>query len=150
MDWQFSVLLWRVSGVHHDDEMTTAEAARGYPHGRTLGRNHVLSHGEHCARIPTSSRFAMLLLPLLLLAPPLPPTDAGAADPGGGDTCPPADDPAAAACPCYKFEDGLFLECPGASAAAIRQALERVAAPVHSLSVYDLDHSLTELTADVF
>ncbi|XP_012157480.1 uncharacterized protein LOC101458689 [Ceratitis capitata] len=54
------------------------------------------------------------------------------------------------ACPCYKFEDGLFLECPGTTAMSLRSTLERITSPIHSLSIYDFDRSVTSLSQDVF
>ncbi|XP_018791682.1 PREDICTED: myosin-G heavy chain-like [Bactrocera latifrons] len=54
------------------------------------------------------------------------------------------------ACPCYKFEDGLFLECPGTTAMSLRSTLERISSPIHSLSIYDFDRSVTSLSQDVF
>ncbi|XP_030381073.1 chaoptin [Scaptodrosophila lebanonensis] len=70
---------------------------------------------------------------------------------GGGAAgieCPSFDD--SSACPCYKFEDGLFLECPGTTALSLRSTLERISAPIHSLSIYDFDRSVTSLSHDVF
>ncbi|ALC50011.1 CG42346 [Drosophila busckii] len=66
---------------------------------------------------------------------------------GAGIECPSFDD--SSACPCYKFEDGLFLECPGTTALSLRSTLERVSAPIHSLSIYDFDRSVTSLSQDV-
>ncbi|EDW27032.1 GL16457 [Drosophila persimilis] len=79
---------------------------------------------------------------------------AGAGGGGGGGggaagiECPSFDD--SSACPCYKFEDGLFLECPGTTALSLRSTLERISAPIHSLSIYDFDRSVTSLSQDVF
>ncbi|EDX18571.1 GD17552 [Drosophila simulans] len=64
-----------------------------------------------------------------------------------GIECPSFDN---TACPCYKFEDGLFLECPGTTAISLRSTLERISAPIHSLSIYDFDRSVTSLSQDVF
>ncbi|KAI8033292.1 hypothetical protein M5D96_013949 [Drosophila gunungcola] len=76
---------------------------------------------------------------------------AGGASGGGGGAagieCPSFDN---TACPCYKFEDGLFLECPGTTAISLRSTLERISAPIHSLSIYDFDRSVTSLSQDVF
>ncbi|EDW75170.2 uncharacterized protein Dwil_GK19841 [Drosophila willistoni] len=73
----------------------------------------------------------------------------GGGGPGnGGIECPSFDD--SSACPCYKFEDGLFLECPGTTALSLRSTLERISAPIHSLSIYDFDRSVTSLSQDVF
>ncbi|KAL9881930.1 uncharacterized protein ACN427_010004 isoform 2-T2 [Glossina fuscipes fuscipes] len=62
--------------------------------------------------------------------------------------CPSFDE--SSACPCYKFEDGLFLECPGTTAISLRSTLERISSPIHSLSIYDFDRSVTSLSQDVF
>nr|CAD7267220.1 unnamed protein product [Timema shepardi] len=53
-------------------------------------------------------------------------------------------------CACYNFEDGLFLECPGASPQTIRSVLDVIATPVKSLSVYDFDKTVTTLSAHYF
>lgn len=44
---------------------------------------------------------------------------------------------------------GLFLECPGTTALSLRSTLERISAPIHSLSIYDFDRSVTSLSQDV-
>uniref|UniRef100_A0A182UW59 Uncharacterized protein n=1 Tax=Anopheles merus TaxID=30066 RepID=A0A182UW59_ANOME len=54
------------------------------------------------------------------------------------------------ACPCYKFEDGIFLECPGITLAALRSTLQVISSPIQSLSVYDFDRSVKTLTVDLF
>uniref|UniRef100_A0A182JMC3 LRRCT domain-containing protein n=1 Tax=Anopheles atroparvus TaxID=41427 RepID=A0A182JMC3_ANOAO len=54
------------------------------------------------------------------------------------------------ACPCYKFEDGIFLECPGITLAALRSTLQVISSPVQSLSVYDFDRSVKTLTVELF
>ncbi|XP_062539989.1 protein artichoke [Armigeres subalbatus] len=54
------------------------------------------------------------------------------------------------ACPCYKFEDGLFLECPSITAVALRSTLQLISSPIQSLSVYEFDRSVKSLTADLF
>ncbi|XP_055597935.1 chaoptin [Uranotaenia lowii] len=54
------------------------------------------------------------------------------------------------ACPCYKFEDGLFLECPSITAPALRSTLQLISSPIQSLSVYEFDRSVRFLTADLF
>uniref|UniRef100_A0A182W658 Fibronectin type-III domain-containing protein n=1 Tax=Anopheles minimus TaxID=112268 RepID=A0A182W658_9DIPT len=54
------------------------------------------------------------------------------------------------ACPCYKFEDGIFLECPGITFAALRSTLQVISSPIQSLSVYDFDRSVKTLTVDLF
>ncbi|XP_058445542.1 protein artichoke [Malaya genurostris] len=53
-------------------------------------------------------------------------------------------------CPCYKFEDGLFLECPSITVEALRSTLQLISAPIQSLSVYEFDRSVKTLTADLF
>lgn len=45
---------------------------------------------------------------------------------------------------------GLFLECPGTTATSLRTTLERISSPIHSLSIYDFDRSVTSLSQDVF
>ncbi|XP_053678069.1 protein artichoke [Anopheles nili] len=54
------------------------------------------------------------------------------------------------ACPCYKFEDGIFLECPGITFAALRSTLQVISSPIQSLSVYDFDRTVKSLTVDLF
>ncbi|XP_065077398.1 protein artichoke [Ochlerotatus camptorhynchus] len=54
------------------------------------------------------------------------------------------------ACPCYKFDDGLFLECPSITAVALRSTLQLISSPIQSLSVYEFDRSVKSLTADLF
>jgi Leucine-rich repeat (LRR) protein len=63
-----------------------------------------------------------------------------------GSTCPSLP----SSCPCYNFEDGLFLECPGVTARSLREMLLQVAGPVQSLSVYNLDAQVTLLQAELF
>ena len=63
-----------------------------------------------------------------------------------GSSCPSSP----TSCPCYNFEDGLFLECPDATAHTLREVLLQVAGPVHSLSIYDLDAQVTVLQAELF
>ncbi|KAF7407889.1 hypothetical protein HZH66_002426 [Vespula vulgaris] len=60
-------------------------------------------------------------------------------------------------CPCYNFEDGLFLECAGATEESLRNALSSViqaAGPegmfVQSLNVYELDRKVEELRPQAF
>ncbi|CAD6235648.1 GSCOCG00007949001-RA-CDS [Cotesia congregata] len=78
-------------------------------------------------------------------------------------------------CPCYNFEDGLFLECNGATGNSLRAALTAVAsltspkgdlktleevfqgpksrflkAVVQSLSIYELDRKVDELKSSIF
>ncbi|XP_057336057.1 protein artichoke-like [Microplitis mediator] len=60
-------------------------------------------------------------------------------------------------CPCYNFDDGLFLECAGATENSLRAALSAVAsvaspeeAVVQSLSIYELDRKIDELKSSVF
>ncbi|KAL9696305.1 hypothetical protein quinque_015590 [Culex quinquefasciatus] len=54
------------------------------------------------------------------------------------------------ACPCYKFEDGLFLECPSITAVVLRSTLQLISSPIQSLSVYEFDRSVKSLTVDLF
>jgi hypothetical protein len=53
-------------------------------------------------------------------------------------------------CPCYNFEDGIFLECPSISLRALSGVLEEVKAPIKSLSIYDLDRNVTRFPDGVF
>ncbi|XP_025990987.1 protein artichoke isoform X2 [Solenopsis invicta] len=59
-------------------------------------------------------------------------------------------------CPCYNFEDGLFLECAGATEETLKTTLEGVLSisgagtMVQSLSVYELDKSIEELREGAF
>lgn len=69
--------------------------------------------------------------------------------------CPPPD--TMPGCPCYNFEDGLFLECAGATEESLRTALSGVihaaegeGAIVQSLSVYELDRRVEELRSVAF
>ncbi|XP_033329204.2 uncharacterized protein LOC117221946 [Megalopta genalis] len=69
--------------------------------------------------------------------------------------CPPPD--TIPGCPCYNFEDGLFLECAGATEESLRSALSGVihaaegeGATVETLSVYELDRKVEELRAAAF
>ncbi|KAG4072974.1 hypothetical protein HA402_006654 [Bradysia odoriphaga] len=45
---------------------------------------------------------------------------------------------------------GLFLECPGTTAVTLRSTLQVISAPIHSLSVFDFDRSVTSLSQDMF
>ncbi|CRL04742.1 CLUMA_CG017802, isoform A [Clunio marinus] len=54
------------------------------------------------------------------------------------------------ACPCYKFEDGLFLECPGVTSLLLKTNLQHIQSPIQSLSIYDFDRTITTLTSDLF
>ncbi|XP_012282989.1 slit homolog 3 protein-like [Orussus abietinus] len=71
-----------------------------------------------------------------------------------GAECPPPE--AIPGCPCYNFEDGLFLECAGATDATLRTTLLGVLSAggsgtvVQSLSVYELDKGIEELKAEAF
>ncbi|XP_034948193.1 protein artichoke-like [Chelonus insularis] len=72
-----------------------------------------------------------------------------------GTQCPPPE--TIPGCPCYNFEDGLFLECAGATEDSLRLALSGVLsvagseeAVVQSLSIYELDRKIEELKATVF
>ncbi|XP_078039605.1 uncharacterized protein LOC144471442 [Augochlora pura] len=59
-------------------------------------------------------------------------------------------------CPCYNFEDGLFLECAGATEETLRTTLQRVISTggadtmVQSLNVYELDKSVEVLKEGCF
>ncbi|XP_050084500.1 chaoptin [Anopheles aquasalis] len=54
------------------------------------------------------------------------------------------------ACPCYKYEDGIFLECPGITFGALRHTLQIIGSPIQSLSVYDFDRTVKSLTSELF
>ncbi|XP_049539613.1 uncharacterized protein LOC125953853 [Anopheles darlingi] len=54
------------------------------------------------------------------------------------------------ACPCYKYEDGIFLECPGITFGALRHTLQIIGSPIQSLSVYDFDRTVKSLSAELF
>lgn len=45
---------------------------------------------------------------------------------------------------------GLFLECPGTTAVTLRSTLQVISSPIHSLSVFDFDRSVTSLSQDMF
>ena len=61
----------------------------------------------------------------------------------GGEQCPP---PAAnPSCHCFDFENGVFLECPAATAHSLRLVLAAIQGPVQSLSVYDPDKTLVSI-----
>ncbi|XP_016843747.1 protein artichoke isoform X2 [Nasonia vitripennis] len=69
--------------------------------------------------------------------------------------CPPPD--AIPGCPCYNFDDGLFLECTGSTEESLKNSLLRVVnqakpsdAVIQSLSVYELERKVEELRANVF
>ncbi|XP_051160935.1 protein artichoke-like [Leptopilina boulardi] len=69
--------------------------------------------------------------------------------------CPPSD--SLAGCPCYNFQDGLFLECAGSTEESLRTALSGVlhtgkpeGALIQSLSVYEVDRKMQELRAAAF
>ncbi|KAF6206714.1 hypothetical protein GE061_017950 [Apolygus lucorum] len=53
-------------------------------------------------------------------------------------------------CPCYNFEDGLFLECPEATETILRTVLTSITSPIQSFSIYDLDRNVTILTKGFF
>ncbi|XP_011301867.1 chaoptin [Fopius arisanus] len=74
---------------------------------------------------------------------------------GSGGECPASEK--MPGCPCYNFEDGLFLECPGATEDSLKSALVNVISAakskevvVQSLSVYELDRKVEELKATIF
>ncbi|XP_031636562.1 protein artichoke [Contarinia nasturtii] len=54
------------------------------------------------------------------------------------------------ACPCYKFEDGLQLECPRTTETALRTTLQIVKSPIQTLSLYDFDRTATSISSDMF
>ncbi|GIY56699.1 protein artichoke [Caerostris extrusa] len=53
-------------------------------------------------------------------------------------------------CPCYQFEDGVFLECPTTGIKEIRITLSLIDVPIKSLGIYHLDKNITMLPAKVF
>ncbi|XP_063994590.1 protein artichoke [Diachasmimorpha longicaudata] len=73
---------------------------------------------------------------------------------GQSSECPPSE--AIPGCPCYNFEDGLFLECAGATEETLKKTMMGVlneggsSTMVQSLSVYELDKSIEKLKDDVF
>lgn len=60
--------------------------------------------------------------------------------------CPDAVQP----CPCYNFEDGLFLECPAVGLSVVRTVLSAVHSPIQSFSIYDLAREVEVLSEDFF
>ncbi|XP_046613939.1 protein artichoke [Neodiprion virginianus] len=68
--------------------------------------------------------------------------------------CPPTE--TIPGCPCYNFEDGLFLECAGATEEMLSSTLQGVLNAggtdtlVQSLSVYELDRTVEELKEIAF
>ncbi|ROT62627.1 putative chaoptin [Penaeus vannamei] len=53
-------------------------------------------------------------------------------------------------CPCYHFDDGVFLECPMVSLNKVSRVLGLVQRAVKSLSIYDLDANVTKLPPGLF
>ncbi|CAK1546169.1 unnamed protein product [Leptosia nina] len=53
-------------------------------------------------------------------------------------------------CPCYNFKEGLFLECPSATPNVVKNVLAKIKGSIQSLSIYDLESSITELKSDLF
>jgi hypothetical protein len=53
-------------------------------------------------------------------------------------------------CPCYNFEDGIFLECPSISLRSLKSVLNLVKAPIKSLSIYDLSKNVTVFPDNLF
>ncbi|CAG4916143.1 unnamed protein product [Colias eurytheme] len=51
-------------------------------------------------------------------------------------------------CPCYNFKEGLFLECPSATPNVVKNVLTKIKGTIQSLSIYDLDSSITDLRSD--
>lgn len=45
---------------------------------------------------------------------------------------------------------GLFLNCDGTTSTSLRSILENITSPIHTLSIYDFDRSVTSLSQDVF
>lgn len=45
-------------------------------------------------------------------------------------------------CHCFNFENGIFLECPAATAESLKLVLEIIDGPIQSLSIYDPDKTL--------
>ncbi|GFY58106.1 hypothetical protein TNIN_307941 [Trichonephila inaurata madagascariensis] len=53
-------------------------------------------------------------------------------------------------CPCYQFEDGVFLECPTTGISEIRTTLSLINVPIKSLGIYHLDKNITTFPPKVF
>ncbi|XP_014203655.1 protein artichoke [Copidosoma floridanum] len=89
-----------------------------------------------------------LVVVVALLAPLLVPARAQTAE------CPPSE--LIPGCPCYNFEDGLFLECAGATEDTLRSTMLGIVsaagehALVQSLSVYELDKGIEVLRESLF
>ncbi|KAJ8682467.1 hypothetical protein QAD02_018259 [Eretmocerus hayati] len=85
---------------------------------------------------------------LSILSFPLPFIEAQAPE------CPPSE--SIPGCPCYNFEDGLFLECAGATEDTLKSTLLTVTSSaeedvlVQSLSIYELDKTVEELKESAF
>ncbi|KAF7407861.1 chaoptin-like isoform X1 [Vespula maculifrons] len=73
---------------------------------------------------------------------------------GQTSECPPTE--SIPGCPCYNFQDGLFLECSGATEETLRSTLQAVITAtgadtiIQSLSVYELDKSIEILKEGCF
>ncbi|CAM1324330.1 Uncharacterised protein g8646 [Pycnogonum litorale] len=65
-----------------------------------------------------------------------------------GASCPPSGQNAA--CLCYNFEDGLFLECQHGTADDVKTSLKLIKYPIRSLNIYHLDVNVTEFPSDLF
>ncbi|XP_076231109.1 uncharacterized protein LOC143177181 [Calliopsis andreniformis] len=117
-----------------------------WPRTRRKWRDSGSSRGKHEAR---SSRDSFRFIYSVVLAACMAAQEARSAK------CPPQD--TIPGCPCYNFEDGLFLECAGTTEESLRSALSGVihaaegeGAIVQSLSVYELDRKVEELRPTVF
>ncbi|CAH1403227.1 unnamed protein product [Nezara viridula] len=53
-------------------------------------------------------------------------------------------------CPCYLFDDGLFLECPDSTVSLVSRVLSSFTEPIQSFSLYGLDKEVTQLGGDIF
>ncbi|GBP47994.1 Chondroadherin-like protein [Eumeta japonica] len=52
-------------------------------------------------------------------------------------------------CLCYTLDDGVFVECPGATAYEISNALKKFTTSIHSLSIYDLNEDIELLGPNI-
>lgn len=53
-------------------------------------------------------------------------------------------------CHCFNFENGIFMECPGASKDSLRMLFEIVDGPMQSLNIYEPDPTLVSTLTDGF
>lgn len=108
-------------------------------------RNFQQSRGQLCSSIRWSIRSLILIIciPSLLTI-----VDSQSSE------CPPSE--TIPGCPCYNFENGLFLECAGATEETIRSTLQKIVANagdeviLQSLRVYELDKAIEELKEGSF